>query len=187
MADLARLRRRGSTFLMLRAVLMLLGGLYALIFPGAALTVLVIAGGALLLVDGVLGLWGLTFGGQDSRIGNYWFDVVRNVLSILTGVVILFSPFIATLFTATVLVYIVAFQAIIVGVMEIVVVMRERALYSRIWPVALNGALYILFGVVLLFWPLAGALTMVMLGGALMIVFAIGLFMLALRLRKPAA
>lgn len=185
MADLESLRRRGSTFLYIRAALMLLGGLYALFFPGAALTVLVILGGAMLLVDGLLGLWGLTFGGQHSRIGNYWFDVIRNVLAIITGVLILLSPLVATLLTATFLVYLVAFQAIVVGVMEIVVVMQERALYSKIWPVLLNGALYILFGVVLILWPLTGALALVSLGGVLMILFAIGLFMLASRLRRP--
>jgi len=43
----------------------------------------------------VLGLWSLTFGG--AKTGNFWFDVVRNVLSILTGALILFSPLLATL------------------------------------------------------------------------------------------
>ena len=40
---------------LLRGLLMLLAGLYAVFFPAQALAILVIAGGALLLVDGVLG------------------------------------------------------------------------------------------------------------------------------------
>src|SRR5690606_40276447 len=101
---------------------------------------IVIAAGALFLVAGVLGLWAITFGG--AKTGNFWFDVVRNVLSILAGVLILISPLLATLLTATVLVYLVALQAILVGVMEIYVIIRERELYARIWPVLLSGLLF---------------------------------------------
>ena len=62
---------------------MLLAGLYAVIWPAQALTVLVLAGGILLVIDGALGLWSLTFGGGKS--GNYWFDVVHNALSLILG------------------------------------------------------------------------------------------------------
>src|SRR5690606_32041991 len=116
--------------------------------------------------------------------GNFWFDVVRNALSILVGVLILISPFLGTLITATFLVYLVAFQAIFVGVMEIVVVIRERELYEKIWPVLLSGALYVLFGLLLLFAPIAGVLTLVMLGGVLLILFSFALFGRAWKLRK---
>ena len=102
------MRKQWAWITGLRGALMIIAGLYAVFFPVAALTVLVIAGGALILVDGVLGLWGLTFGGQKS--GNYWFDVIHNVLSIILGVLILISPFMATLLTVTFLVYLFAFQ-----------------------------------------------------------------------------
>ena len=177
-------KRRWALITGLRGVLVLLAGLYALIWPAEALTVLVILGGALLLVDGLLGLWSLTFGG--AKTGNFWFDVVRNVLGIITGVLILFSPMLATLLTATILIYIIAFQAIFVGVMEIVVILREREHYARIWPVLLSGALYVLFGVALLFAPLLGALVMVILSGILAILFSVGLFALAWRLYKTS-
>jgi uncharacterized membrane protein HdeD (DUF308 family) len=145
----------------------------------------VIAGGVVLLVDGVLGLWSLTFGG--AKTGNFWFDVVRSVLAILTGLVILLSPFLATLITVWFVVYLVAFQAILVGVMEIFVGIRERSHLPRVWPVLLSGALYVLFGVVLLFSPLMSAIYFVIFGGLLMIVFSIGLFTLAWRLYRGAA
>ncbi|HWJ88004.1 MAG TPA: DUF308 domain-containing protein [Pelagibacterium sp.] len=166
----------------LRGVLMLVAGLYAVVFPASALLVLTTFAAALFVVDGVLGLWSITFGG--GKTGNFWFDVVRNALSILVGVLILISPFLGTLITATFLVYLVAFQAIFVGVMEIVVVIRERELYEKIWPVLLSGALYVLFGLLLLFAPIAGVLTLVMLGGVLLILFSFALFGRAWKLRK---
>ena len=177
-------RKRWAWITGLRGALMILAGLYAVFAPGAALTVLVIAGGALILVDGVLGLWSLAFGGGKS--GNYWFDVIRNVLSIVLGVLILISPVIATFITAIWIVYLFAFQAIIVGVMEIVVIIRERESYARIWPVLLSGALYVIFGVALLFAPMIGALTMVIFGGILAILFGIALIGFALKLHQKS-
>lgn len=177
-------RKRWAWITGLRGALMILAGLYAVFAPGAALTVLVIAGGALILIDGVLGLWSLTFGGGKS--GNYWFDVIRNVLSIVLGVLILLSPIMATLLTATFLVYLFAFQAIFVGVMEIVVILRERESYARIWPVLLSGALYVIFGIALLFAPMIGALTMVIFGGILAILFGIALIGFAMKLHKKS-
>lgn len=177
-------RKRWAWITGLRGLLMLLAGIYAVIFPAQALTVLVIFGGALLLIDGILGLWSLTFGG--AKTGNYWFDVIRNVLAIVTGVLVLLSPFVATLLTATFLVYLVAFQSIFVGVMEIWVITREREHYARIWPVLLSGVLSVLFGVALLFWPVLSATVFVVVAGVFAIIFAIGLFGLAWRMHKSA-
>lgn len=174
------LQKRWGLLMGLRGLLMLLAGLYAVIWPGAALAVLVIAGGVILLVDGVLGLWALTFGG--AKTGNFWFDVVRNILAIITGVLILLSPVLATLVTVWFFVYLLAFQAIVVGVMEIVIAIRERALYSKIWPVVLSGVLYVLFGIALLFAPIMSAIFLVVFAGVMMILFSIGLFTLAWRL-----
>ena len=184
MTTTSDLKKRWALATALRGVLMLLAGLYAVVFPVAALAVLVVVGGVLLLIDGVLGIWSLTFGG--GKTGNYWFDVVRNALAVITGVLILLSPMIATLLTATILIYLVAFQAIFVGVMEIAVVVREREHYARIWPVVLSGALYVLFGIALLFAPVFGAIIMVVIGGVLAILFAVGLFGLAWKLNKAA-
>jgi len=176
----AELKRRMGLVMGLRALLMLLAGVYAVIWPGQALFILIWAGAILLLIDGVLGLWALTFGG--AKTGNYWFDVVRNVLAIITGVLILISPILGALITVWFLVYLVAFQSIVVGVMEIVLVLRERALYSKIWPVLVSGALYVLFGIALLFAPLLSAVLLTILGGVLMILFSIALFTLAWRI-----
>jgi uncharacterized membrane protein HdeD (DUF308 family) len=176
----ADLKKRMGLVMGLRALLMLLAGLYAVIFPTQALFILIWAGAILLLIDGVLGLWALTFGG--AKTGNFWFDVIRNVLAIVTGFLILISPILGALITVWFVVYLLAFQAILVGVMEIVIVLRERALYAKIWPVLVSGVLYVLFGVALLFAPLIGAVVLTVLGGVLMVLFSIPLFALAWRM-----
>lgn len=176
----AETKRRFALATALRGLLMLAGGLYALIWPGEALTVLVMAGGILLLIDGALGLWSLTFGGGKS--GNYWFDVVANALSLVLGAVILISPLLATILTVTFLASMVGIAALVVGIMQVVVITREREHYARIWPVVLSGLSYVLLGLVFLFFPLLTASISMVFGGVLLIVFAFGLFGWAWRL-----
>lgn len=173
-------RRRFALATALRGLFMLLAGLYAVIWPTEALTILVLAGGILLLIDGALGLWSLTFGGGKS--GNYWFDVVSNALSLVLGVVILISPLFATIFTVTVMATLVGIAALVVGVMQIVLVVREREHYARIWPVVLSGLSYVLLGAVFLLFPLLSASVGMVLGGLLLIIFSFGLFGWAWRL-----
>jgi uncharacterized membrane protein HdeD (DUF308 family) len=131
-----------------------------------------------------LGLWSLTFGG--AKTGNFWFDVARNALALILGVLILLTPVLSAIGIAFLLVNLFAIQALIVGVLEIVVAVRERALYSKIWPILLSGAAYVVFGVALIFWPLMGALAFTVLAGVLMIVFAVALLGFAWRLYKGA-
>ncbi|HEV7291620.1 MAG TPA: DUF308 domain-containing protein [Devosia sp.] len=173
-------RQRFAVATALRGLLMLLAGLYAIIWPTDALTVLVLAGAILLIIDGALGLWSLTFGGGKS--GNYWFDVVSNALSLVLGLVILISPLLATVFTVSFLVAMVGIAALLVGVMQIVVITRERELYVRIWPVVLSGLSYVLLGLLLLFFPLLSAAVAMIIGGVLLVIFSFGLFGWAWRL-----
>lgn len=184
MAVSSQTKKRFALATALRGLLMLLGGIYAIIWPVEALAVLVLFGGILLIIDGVLGLWSLTFGGGKS--GNYWFDVVANAASLLLGIVILISPLLATIFTVTFLSTLVGIAAILVGVMQIVVVVRERESYARIWPVVLSGISYVLLGLVFLIFPLLSASVGMIVGGILLITFAIGLFGWAWRLYQSS-
>ena len=169
----------------LRGLLMLLAGLYAVISPGSALFVLVTFGAALLLVDGILGLWALTFGG--AKTGNFWFDVIRNVLALITGVLILLSPVLGTLLTVWFFVYLFAIQAIVVGGMEIFLAIQQRAVMGKIWPLILSGVTYLLIGIAALFAPLGIAIFLVIFAGVMMIFFSFGLFTLAWRLYSGKA
>ncbi len=184
MAVSSKTKRRFALATALRGLLMLLAGLYAMIWPIDALAVLVLFGGILLIIDGVLGLWSLTFGGGKS--GNYWFDVVSNAASLILGIVILISPLLATIFTVTFMSILVGIAAIVVGVMQIVVVVREREGYARIWPVVLSGISYVLLGLVFLLFPLLSASIGMIIGGILLVVFAIGLFGWAWRLYQAS-
>ncbi len=184
MAVSSQTKRRFALATALRGALMLLAGIYAVIWPIEALAVLVLFGGILLIIDGAIGLWSLTFGGGKS--GNYWFDVVANAASLILGILILISPLLATVLTVTFMSTLVGIAAIIVGVMQIVVVVRERESYARIWPVVLSGVSYVLLGLVFLVFPLLSASIGMIIGGILLIVFAVGLFGWAWRLYQAS-
>jgi uncharacterized membrane protein HdeD (DUF308 family) len=184
MAVSETVRKRLAWATGLRALLMLLFGIYCVIWPTQALTTLVIVGGVVLLVAGVLGLWGLTFGGAKSP--TYWWDVLRSALAIIVGVLILISPLMATVLTTSFLLILIGLEAIVFGVIEIYFVYRERDSYARIWPAVLEGVLSILFGLVLVFFPLLSVIVGVIWLGFLMILFAIGLGMFAWRLYRGA-
>jgi uncharacterized membrane protein HdeD (DUF308 family) len=184
MAISSQTKRRFAFATGLRGIFMLLAGLYAVLFPADALTVLVLFGGVLLIVDGALGLWSLTFGGGKS--GNYWFDIISNVASLILGVLFFVQPLIATIFTATFFGTLVGIAALVVGAMQIIVVVRERESYARIWPVVLSGVFYVLIGLVFLLFPLLTATVGVIFGGVLLIIFAIGLFGWAWRLYQAS-
>lgn len=184
MAVSAKTKRRFALATALRGLLMLLAGLYAIIWPIEALAVLVLFGGILLIIDGLLGLWSLTFGGGKS--GNYWFDVVANAASLILGILFFLQPLLSTVFTLTFFGVLVGLLAIFVGIMQITVIVRERESYARIWPVVLSGAAYVLIGLVFLLFPVISWAFWTVLGGILLIVFAIGLFGWAWRLYQSS-
>jgi uncharacterized membrane protein HdeD (DUF308 family) len=83
--------------------------------------------------------------------------------------------------TALVLLWLIAGWALVTCVLEIVAAVRLRREIQGEWLLALSGALSVLFGILLVAWPAAGALTVVFLIGAYAIVFGVVLVGLGLR------
>jgi uncharacterized membrane protein HdeD (DUF308 family) len=160
----------------LRGLAAVLFGVLAFGWPGMTLAVLVLLFGAYALVDGVLTLMAAFRGGVHHRAVN----LIEGVVSILAGL----AAFVWPGLTALVLLYIIAFWAIVTGVLEIVAAIRIRRAISNEFGLVIGGILSIVFGVLLLIAPGAGALAVVFLIGAYAIVFGIALLGLAWRLRE---
>ncbi|WP_055045277.1 HdeD family acid-resistance protein [Devosia sp. A16] len=165
-----------SIFAGIRGVLMLAGGLFALISPQLALATLVWVGGVIVIIDGALGLWGLLFGGRSStRLG---VAITRHILAIVAGLLIVAFPAMAAAIGISTLVIIVGIMMILIGAFALYVTTVGRALLRQgtFWPEVLSACAYLVFGVLLLVMPLASALALVSIVGVLMILY--GLFQL---------
>jgi uncharacterized membrane protein HdeD (DUF308 family) len=160
----------------LRGLAAIIFGILAFVWPGMTLAVLVLLFGAYALVDGILDIIVAVRGDAPHRV----MLVVEGVVGILAGLAAFAWPGL----TALVLLYIIAFWAIVTGVLEIVEAIRLRRAISNEWALIIGGVLSVLFGIVLLAAPGTGALAVVFIIGAYAVIFGIALLGLAWRLRE---
>jgi uncharacterized membrane protein HdeD (DUF308 family) len=104
--------------------------------------------------------------------------VLEGILGIAAGAIAFVWPAI----TALALLYVIAAWAILTGVVEVVAAIRLRQVISNEWAFILSGVLSVLFGILLVIQPGAGALTVVWLIGLYAVLFGIGLLVFAWRL-----
>ena len=164
--------------LALRGLVAVLFGVLAFMWPGATLITLVWLFGAFALVNGILSLVlaAKTPKGYP-KVGSL---ILGGLLGILAGLLAFVMPGI----TALGLLILIAAWAIATGVMELVAAVRLRKTINNEWLLVLAGIASIVFGVLLLFQPGAGALALIWLIGAWAVVFGILLMILAFRMRN---
>lgn len=161
----------------LRGVLAVLFGVAALVWPGLTVVVLVYLFAAYAVVEGVFNLLA-GFQSRDEYDG-WWLLLVEGLVSMVAGVLAFVWPEI----TALVLLYLIASWAILTGVLEIVAAIRlRRVIEGELW-LGLGGAASVLFGVIAVLFPGAGALAIVTLIAFYAIFFGVLLIGLGLRLR----
>jgi uncharacterized membrane protein HdeD (DUF308 family) len=161
----------------LRGTLAVLFGMMALAWPGITVFVLVALFGAYALVDGAIAV-AQAIGGK-LVVGRGWL-VLEGIAGVLAGIVTFVWPGI----TALVLLVVIAAWALVTGVFEIVAAVWLRREIKGEWLLALSGALSVLFAVLLVINPGAGAIAVVWVIGAYAIVFGVALVALGLRLRQ---
>src|SRR5918912_3707466 len=168
---------RNWGWMALRGVAALLFGVLTLFNPGITLAVLVLLFGAYALVDGIFTVVAAI---ANRRGEPHWVALlVGGLASIVVGV----GTFLVPGVTAIVLLYFIAAWAIVTGAAEIATAIRLRRVMTGEWLLALAGVLSVLFGVLLIARPGAGALAVVLWIGAYAIVFGVVLLALAFRLR----
>jgi uncharacterized membrane protein HdeD (DUF308 family) len=162
----------------LRGVVGILFGVIALVWPGLTLEILVLFFGAYALVDGVFAI----IAAFTNRAGHdrWWVLLLEGLVGIAVGIITFLRPGLVTL----VLLYVIAFWAIVTGVLEIVSAIRLRTEIQGEWMLALGGIASLVLGVLLLLFPAPGALTVAWLIGVYAIIFGAMLLGLGLRLRK---
>ena len=158
--------------IVLRGVVAVLFGIAAFVWPGITLWMLVALFGAYALVDGIFAI--IESFRRDVVGQRWWALLFEGFVGIAIGILTFAWPRL----TAMGLLYLIAFWAIVTGVFEIVTAVRLRHEIRGEWMMALIGILSMALGFLMVAFPLAGALSIVLMIGAF--VFAMGVLMIAL-------
>jgi uncharacterized membrane protein HdeD (DUF308 family) len=164
--------------LALRGLVAVLFGIAAFIWPGITLWALVTLFGAYALVDGIFALVAAFTRNVERQ--RWWALLFEGIVGVGVGILTFMWPGL----TALGLLYLIAFWAILTGVFEVITAIRLRREITGEWIMALIGVLSIVFGVLLVAHPLAGALSLVWMIGAFVLAMGVLMIALAFRLRS---
>jgi uncharacterized membrane protein HdeD (DUF308 family) len=159
--------KRASTFLIIRGLLSLFFGVLVLALPeGQVAASLIWVFGIFALVEGTFACIGAML--STETFEDWVLLFLAGILGIVIGIFALTQP---GLLAIAVVLY-VAIRAILYGVMEIAVAIRLRKQVEGEWLMILAGAISILFGLVLLRYPVAESVAVV--------VWLIGIYAIAI-------
>lgn len=166
--------------LLLRGVLLIAVGGYALLTPGVTVMAYAFLLGIFVLADGVLAILASVLGWVETR----WWALLRGVLGIAAGLFVVAHPAFFGVIAVTSLVILLAIQAILGGGMEIVAAIRERKEIEGEWWLVASGVLSIVFGGILLAQPLLAGALLVRVLGVFAMLAGITVLIAAFRLRS---
>jgi uncharacterized membrane protein HdeD (DUF308 family) len=160
----------------LRGVFAILFGLIALFMPGVTMLALVLLFAAYMLVDGIFAIIAAV---RAARQHDRWgWLILEGAVDLIAGAIAVLWPVI----TIVAFVFLLGAWAIVSGVLLFIAGFRLNLDDGR-WLMTLGGIISVVWGVLLMMWPLTGAvvLTWWMAGYALF--FGGALLVLAFRLR----
>jgi uncharacterized membrane protein HdeD (DUF308 family) len=165
--------------LAVRVVVAVLFGILTLVWPSLTILALVLLFGVYVLIDGVMSLAAVISRNPETEGRRVYFTVM-GVAGIVAGIITFVWPSI----TALALLYVIAAWAFVTGVMEIMAAVRLRAEIRHEWLLGLAGVLSVLFAILLVITPGAGALVITWLIAWWAIVVGVVLMVLTWRLRR---
>jgi len=162
----------------LRGIFAIIFGLLAWIWPAITLPVIVIFFGAYAFVDGIL-LVINALGGWH-REQHHWLLLLEGLVGVGIGIITFINPAV----TAIALLFYIAVWSIATGVLEISsAIQLRKEVRGEGWMV-LSGIASIVFGLLLMIFPGAGALGVIWLIAAYAIVFGVMLIGLGFKVKS---
>lgn len=170
---------RNWWLILLRGICAVIFGVLTFIWPGLTLLTLVLFYGAFSLLDGAFSIAAAVKGG--ALMPRWWLALV-GLLGIGVGIITLAWPQI----TGIVLLMFIAGWAIASGLLQIIGAIALRKEIEGEWWLVASGILSVVFGVLLIMYPGAGALSLAFVIGAFAVAYGILLIGFSLRLKKHA-
>jgi uncharacterized membrane protein HdeD (DUF308 family) len=165
----------------LRGAISIAFGVMALLMPGITLLSLVVLFAIYALFGGAVWIVGAI---KNRKADDHWWVLlIAGLAGVVAALIALAHPAI----TALVLVLLIGANALVTGVLDIVIAIRLRRRIQGELLMVLSGLASIVFGIVVFMYPLgAGALALVWLVGLYAIATGVLLLALALRVRAWA-
>lgn len=170
---------RNWWLLLLRGALAVLFGILTFAWPGLTLLTLVILYGAFAFADGVVAIVAAIKGGSPAP---RWWLALLGIFGIAAGILTVLWPQI----TGLILLFFIAGWAIATGILQIVGAISLRKEIEGEWLLIASGALSVLFGLMLVAWPGAGALALAFTIGSFAIIYGVLLIAFSFRLKGLA-
>jgi uncharacterized membrane protein HdeD (DUF308 family) len=163
--------------LLIRGIVAIIFGILAFIWPGATILAIGILFGAYAFVDGIFAIIATV---RAAEAGERWWPfLIEGIVGILIAAITFYDIRI----TLLALYLTIAAWAFITGIFEIVAAIQLRkAIANEFWLI-LGGIASIAFGVLMVIFPLIGALALIWLIGTYAIIFGIIMIAFSFRLR----
>lgn len=167
---------------LLRGIFAIIFGIVALVWPGVTVWALVIVFGAYAIVDGISAIV-RSIRARAVESGWVWW-LLGGIVSLVAGIIAFVWPEI----TALAAVFVIGIWAILGGILEIFGAIRLRKLDGAAhWGMLLvAGVLELIFGAILVFFPVGGILSIVWLVGVFALLFGLLLVVSAIQVRSLA-
>lgn len=159
----------------LRGVLAILFGVLALALPGVTIASLVLLFGVYMVVDGIFAIAAAV---RSARRHERWGALVfEGIVDLLAGAVALLLPAAAAL----AFVMLMGAWAVVSGAFLLAATFRLNVTHGR-WLMGFGAVVSIIWGVLLMIWPVAGAIVLTWWMGAYALLFGAALLVLAVQL-----
>ena len=162
----------------IRGIFAIVFGIIAFVYPGLTIATLVLFFGAWVLIDGIFRIVGAI--GHRASDPDWGWQLVIGMLGIVVGLLTFHAPQI----TALALVIYIAAWALMIGASEIAIAVKMRREIKGEWFLILMGLASIIFAVLLLWNPIAGAAAVIWLIAWYAVVIGILAIFFGFRLRS---
>jgi uncharacterized membrane protein HdeD (DUF308 family) len=162
----------------IRGIVAIVFGIIAFVYPGLTIATLVLFFGAWVLIDGIFRIVGAI--GHRASDPDWGWQLVIGMLGIVVGLLTFHAPQI----TALALVIYIAAWALMIGASEIAIAVKMRREIKGEWFLILMGLASIVFAVLLLWNPIAGAAAVIWLIAWYAIVLGVLAIFFGFRLRS---
>jgi uncharacterized membrane protein HdeD (DUF308 family) len=175
---MATLLKKSWWILLVRGLAAVLFGVVALVWPRLTVATLVLYFGAFALVHGVSDVIGSIMNREEDKY--WWLVLLGGLASIVAGLLVVSWPQLTALF----LLYVIAARALVTGILDIIAAIRLRKEIEGELLLILGGLASVLFGLVAIARPGAGALAVVSLIAIYALFVGAILMVLAFRMRR---